>query len=333
MEHEDDPNLTAHVLGELSEAERPALEARLADEACRQALDRTGRTCRLIEQALANEPGGWLGEQRRERLRRAVEAPHGRRAAWVRGMAAAAAVLLVAATGLLAFRLDQVCRQRDDYAARLVNDSQQHLRDSRALDDQLLAATKRVVELQSNRDAIQEKLLTLRKSVAELRAIYGNARQVPADLAFYKAMSDSANFLVSANNEDQLDQAADNTLLALTALETNKRSYPPEQLRQRLGEANGRIDVINNVKRAAQNQRDYANNLALGRNAAFQDQVSNTIATNPKGGPAPAGALSPLAVYAQDLIVQQKYDKAIEVLQKALTEKAALQGKEQGAGK
>lgn len=329
MEHQDDPNLTAHVLGELSEEARAALEARLTDPAGQEALEQTRRACQLIEQALANEPAGRLDEPRREQLRRAVEAPRGRRVAWVRSLAAAAAVLLVAATGLLAFRLDRVCRQRDDYAARLVSDSQQHLRDSRALDDQLLAATRRVLELKSNRDAIQEKLLTLRKAVGELTAIRDNARQVPADLAFYKAMSDSANYLVNANNEDQLDQAADNTLLALTALETNRLSYAPEQLRQRLGEANGRIDAINNVKRAAQNQRESANNLALGRSGAFQDQVSNTIATNPKGGPAPARALSPLAVYAQDLIVQQKYDKAIEVLQKA---RAGQTGKEQGTG-
>ena len=323
MKHEDDPHLTAHVLGELNPADQQALEAGLDGEEGRGALDQTRLTCRLIERALAQEPVGCLGEQRRRRLDQAVGAPSARWLSWPRGLGAAAAALLIAATGVLAVRLDQACRQRDDYAARLVSDSQRHLADSRALDDQLLAATKRVLELQTNRDAMQEKLVTLRKAMGELRAIYGNARQVPADLAFYKAMSDSATYLVSANSEDQLDQAADNTLLALTALETNKRSYPAEQLRQRLGEANGRIDVINNVKRAAQYQRGNNDAQTLGRNNGVQEQIGNTIATNPKGGSSAGGALSPLAVYAQDLIVQQKYDKAIEVLQKVLAETPA----------
>jgi len=313
MQHPDDPNLTAHVLGELPEADSTALRAHLAGPDSRQvqrAIDETRQVCRCLQQALGGEPAESLGPDRRRRLHQAIGAgrPNGW-LTWSRGLAAAAAVLMVGAIAFLAVRLDQVARRRDELARA----AQQQVRDSRLLDEQLLAATRRVVELQINRDAMHDKLLTLRNGLAELRAIYGNARQVPADLAFYKAMNDSANSLVVANNDEQLEQAADNTLLALTALRTNRKSYPPDQLRQRLGEANGRLDVIN-AKRAEQRA---GNTLGLNNPALAG---STAAVSQPAGQPGPA-AISPLAVYAQNLIALGKYDKAIEVLKQARQER------------
>ncbi|HKQ49192.1 MAG TPA: von Willebrand factor type A domain-containing protein [Phycisphaerae bacterium] len=90
----DDPRLTAYALGELDGAERVEVEALVASSAeARGAVEDVRRTAALLEEELAKEPVGSLGDEARQRIESRILAGRIRR--WGGYAAAACVVLLV----------------------------------------------------------------------------------------------------------------------------------------------------------------------------------------------------------------------------------------------